>query len=164
MSRLISVVLLCLLWCGASVAASTDKPDQALLNDIMTALSQHASVRADFTQTRANPALATPQQSSGKLLFVLGHGMLWQTTEPFTESLALTGSHTSRLGPRGFERVREARGMSQVSQMLQSLLAGQARRRAARLQRRARRARWRSGRCVSRRSRRASPRCWVASR
>jgi outer membrane lipoprotein-sorting protein len=124
MSRLISVVLLCLLACGVSSAAGVDKPDQALFNKVMAALSQHASVRADFTQTRANPALAKPQQSSGKLLFVLGHGMLWQTTAPFTEALALTGSHTLRLGPQGFVRVREARGVSQVSQMLQSLLAG----------------------------------------
>ena len=92
----------------------------------MASLSQHAAVRADFVQTRSNPALAKPQESTGKLLFVLGHGMLWRTLQPFTESLALTGSHTSRLDSKGrFERVRDARGVSQVSQMLQSLLAGQ---------------------------------------
>lgn len=125
MRRLIFVLLLGLFGCGTSLAASDARPDQALLDSIMTSLSQHAAVRADFTQMRSNPALAQPQQSGGKLLFVLGHGMLWQTLQPFNESLALTGSHTARLGPHGrFERVRDARGVSQVSEMLQSLLAG----------------------------------------
>ena len=129
MRRLIFAVLLGL-FCGASLAAgaaaSASKPEQALLDKIMVSLSQHAAVRADFAQTRSNPALAKPQESTGKLLFVLGHGMLWRTLQPFAESLALTGSHTSRLDAQGrFERVRDARGVSQVSQMLQSLLAGQ---------------------------------------
>lgn len=129
MRRLIFAVLLGL-FCGASLAAapavSVSQPDQALLDNIMASLSLHAAVRADFVQTRSNPALAKPQESTGKLLFVLGHGMLWRTLQPFTESLALTGNHTSRLDTQGrFERVRDARGVSQVSQMLQSLLAGQ---------------------------------------
>ncbi len=124
MRRLISVVLLCLLSCGVGMAATASPTGQPLLDKIMSALSQHASVRAEFTQTRSNPALTKPQESSGKLLFVLGHGMVWQTTQPFTETLALTGSHTTRLGPRGFVRAQDARGVSQVSQMLQSLLAG----------------------------------------
>lgn len=124
MRRLIFVVLVCLLSCDVSLAATAPQIDQPLLNSIMSMLSQHASVRAAFTQTRSNPALTKPQQSQGKLLFVLGHGMLWQTTQPFVESLAFTGSQTSRLGPRGFMRVQDARGVSQVSQMLQSLLAG----------------------------------------
>jgi hypothetical protein len=129
MRRLIFAVLLGL-FCGASLAAgpavSVSQPDQALLDKIMVSLSQHAAVRADFVQTRSNPALAKPQESTGKLLFVLGHGMLWRTLQPFAESLALTGSHTARLDAQGrFERVRDARGVSQVSQMLQSLLAGQ---------------------------------------
>ncbi|MEP7185311.1 MAG: outer membrane lipoprotein carrier protein LolA [Rhodanobacter sp.] len=127
MRRLISVLLLCLLCvlpCGVGVAATAPHADQPLLNNIMSSLSQHASVRAEFTQARSNPALAKPQESSGKLLFVLGHGMVWQTTEPFAETLAMTGSHASRLGPRGFVRAQDARGVNQVSQMLQSLLAG----------------------------------------
>ena len=124
MRRLIFAVLLSL-FCGASLAASAGKPDQPLLDNIMVSLSQHAAVRADFVQTRSNPALANPQESQGKLLFVLGHGMLWQTLQPFAESLVLTGSHTAQLNAQGrFERVRDARGVSQVSQMLQSLLAG----------------------------------------
>ncbi len=124
MRRLIFVVVICLLSCNASLAATAPQTDQPLLNTIMSALSQHAAVRAEFAQTRSNPALVKPQASAGQLLFVLGHGMLWQTTQPFVESLALTGSHTARLGPRGFMRVQDARGVSQVSQMLQSLLAG----------------------------------------
>lgn len=128
MRQLTSFVLLCLLTCGSAFAAPPPAAAAAepnLLNTIMGSLAQHASVRAEFTQARSNPALAKPQESSGKLLFVLGHGMLWQTTQPFQESLALTGSHTARLGADGrFARVRDARGVSQVSQMLQSLLAG----------------------------------------
>jgi outer membrane lipoprotein-sorting protein len=125
MRRLIFVVLLCLLSCSPTLAATAPQTDQPLLNNIMSTLSQHASVRAEFTQTRSNPALAKPQESAGKLLFVLGHGMLWQTRQPFAESLAMTGSQSARMDAQGrFQRVRDARGVSQVSQMLQSLLAG----------------------------------------
>lgn len=126
MRQLTSFVLFCLLACGAAGAVQV-KPaaNDALLNQIMDSLATHGSVRADFTQQRSNPALAKPQESSGQLLFVLGHGMVWQTTQPFREALALTGDHTARLNAQGrFERVRDARGVSQVSQMLQSLLAG----------------------------------------
>jgi outer membrane lipoprotein-sorting protein len=126
MRQLTSFALFCLLCCGVAGAVQLQPPaDQTLLNQIMGSLATHASVRAEFTQARSNPALAKPQESSGQLLFVLGHGMLWQTTEPFREALALTGDHTARLNAQGrFERVRDARGVSQVSQMLQSLLAG----------------------------------------
>jgi outer membrane lipoprotein-sorting protein len=125
MRRLISFVLLALLACGSGFAAAATPAGSALLDQVMMRLSQHASVRADFTQTRSSPALAKPQQSQGTLLFVLGHGMLWQTTQPYRESLALTGSHTARLDAQDrFQRVHDARGVSQVSQMLQSLLAG----------------------------------------
>jgi outer membrane lipoprotein-sorting protein len=91
----------------------------------MAKLAGHRDVRANFTQTRTNPALAQPQISHGKLLFVLGHGMLWQTEQPYQETLALTGSHCARLDAQGkLQPIRDARGVSQISEMLQSLLAG----------------------------------------
>jgi hypothetical protein len=100
--------------------------DQSLLKSALDQLASHPQVRADFEQKRENPAQATPQISRGKLLFVIGHGMLWQTTDPYQETLALTGARTARVDDQGhLQTVRNGdRGVAQVSQMLQGMLAG----------------------------------------
>ena len=96
------------------------------VDDVLGHLSNHRQVRANFTQTRENPALAAPQVSRGDLLFVIGHGMLWHTRTPFDDTLVLTAGRTARLTTDGrVERVQDAnRGVTQVSAMLQGLLAG----------------------------------------
>lgn len=131
MRRLIVRMLLCfLLPCGASLAAQTappraGTPDGALLQHVLAELGRHRAVRADFVQTRANPALVQPQVSRGRLLFVLDHGMLWQTQSPYAETLALTGKHAARIDAQGVAHpMRDARGVERISQMLQSMLAG----------------------------------------
>jgi len=131
MRRLIARVFLsCLLLCGTCLAAQTTAtpataPGDALLQHVLAELGQHQAVRADFVQTRANPALAQPQASRGQLLFVLGHGMLWQTQSPYAETLALTGKHAARIDAQGHAHpMRDARGVDRISQMLQSMLAG----------------------------------------
>jgi outer membrane lipoprotein-sorting protein len=98
----------------------------SLVDDVLGHLAQHQKVRADFTQSRENPALAQPQVSKGDLLFVIGRGMIWHTRDPFEDTLVLTSGNASRLTAEGkLERVRDGnRGVSQVSGMLQSLLAG----------------------------------------
>jgi outer membrane lipoprotein-sorting protein len=107
-----------------SIQARADSPD--LLHNVLNQLSQHTAIRAAFSQQRQNPALAQPQTSNGQLLFVTGHGMLWQVEQPYQETLALTGSRTARIDADGHaQAVRNERGVSQVSQMLQSMLAGQ---------------------------------------
>jgi outer membrane lipoprotein-sorting protein len=122
MRRLIA--LLFLLFVCLGVHAQT--ADQSLLKSALDQLASHPQVRADFEQKRENPALATPQISRGKLLFVIGHGMLWQTTDPYQETLALTGARTARVDDQGhLQTVRNGdRGVAQVSQMLQGMLAG----------------------------------------
>lgn len=118
--RRMMILLLC---CLAPFAHA--QADDALLQNVLSELGKHASVRADFTQTRSNPALDKPQVSAGQLLFVLGHGMLWQTTSPYQETLALTGSRSARIDADGHATaMRGDRGVSQVSQMLQGLLGG----------------------------------------
>lgn len=97
-----------------------------VLKDVLDQLGQHRAVRASFTQKRQNPALTQPQISSGQLLFVAGRGMLWQVQQPYPQTLALTGSKTFSIDPAGrIQPVRNERGVSQISQMLQSMLAGQ---------------------------------------
>jgi hypothetical protein len=119
MRRLIAIVLG---WCAA-LAAHAQSPD--LLREVLDELGRHAAVRAGFTQTRENPALAQPQSSSGKLLFVLGRGMLWQVQAPYQETLALTGERAARVDEDGHPQpVRGDRGVTQVSQMLQGMLSG----------------------------------------
>jgi outer membrane lipoprotein-sorting protein len=117
------LMLLLLLCCLAPFARA--QADDALLQNVLAELGRHAAVRADFTQTRSNPALDKPQASEGRLLFVLGHGMLWQTTAPYQETLAFTGSRSARIDTQGHAQpMRNERGVGQISQMLQSMLAG----------------------------------------
>ncbi|HEY9133780.1 MAG TPA: outer membrane lipoprotein carrier protein LolA [Dyella sp.] len=110
----------------ACVGLHAQAADSALLKNVLDQLASHPQVRADFEQRRENPALAAPQISRGKLLFVVGQGMLWQTQDPFQETLALTGSRTARVDEQGrLQTVRSGdRGVAQVSQMLQGMLAG----------------------------------------
>jgi outer membrane lipoprotein-sorting protein len=119
MRRLIAFfALLCVFAAHAQTPTLTD--------DVLGHLSKHPQVRAEFTQSRENPALAEPQLSHGDLLFVIGHGMVWHTRDPFEDTLVFASGDTSRLNAQGkLERVRDGnRGVSQVSGMLQSLLAG----------------------------------------
>ena len=119
MRRLIAFfALLC------AFAAHAQSP--SLTDDVLGHLAKHPQVRAEFTQSRENPALAEPQLSHGDLLFVIGHGMVWHTRDPFEDTLVFTSGDTSRLNAQGkLDRVRDGnRGVSQVSGMLQSLLAG----------------------------------------
>jgi len=118
--------LIVFVFCCFGFAANAATNDAALLKSVLAELAQHAAVRAEFSQTRSNPALSQPQVSSGQLLFVLGHGMLWQVQAPYQETLALTGSHSARVDTQGqLQLMRSDRGVSQVSQMLQSMLSGQ---------------------------------------
>lgn len=120
MRRLIAFLLL-----SGFAAATFAQTDNTLLQNVLAELGRHTAVRADFTQTRSNPALDKPQLSQGRLLFVLGHGMLWQTVSPYQETLALTGSRTARIDTDGNAHpMRGERGVSQVSQMLQGMLGG----------------------------------------
>ncbi|SFS18672.1 Outer membrane lipoprotein-sorting protein [Dyella sp. OK004] len=120
MTALLCWIALCCTTLGAQAQ------DSGLLQQILDELGGHTSVRAAFTQSRENPALAQPQVSRGQLLFVVGRGMLWQVDEPFRETLALTGGRTARVDEQGHAQpVRGGdRGVAQVSQMLQSMLSG----------------------------------------
>jgi outer membrane lipoprotein-sorting protein len=115
-------ILLALLFvCFNTHAQTTD-----LLQSIVHQLSQHTAIRASFTQQRQTPALTQPQTSSGQLLFVTGHGMLWQIQQPYQDTLALTDKRTVRIDTDGrMQPVRNERGVGQISQMLQGMLTGQ---------------------------------------
>jgi outer membrane lipoprotein-sorting protein len=123
MRRLIALFALL---CAATAAHAQAVPP--LVDDILAHLGKHQQVRAEFTQSRANPDLAEPQVSKGDLLFVVGKGMIWHTREPFEDTLVLTSGDARRLNAQGkLERVRDGnRGVSQVSGMLQGMLAGKA--------------------------------------
>lgn len=114
------------LLCAAAVTHAQAVPP--LVDDILAHLGKHQQVRAEFTQSRENPDLAQPQVSKGDLLFVVGKGMVWHTREPFDDTLVLTSGDARRLNAQGkLERVRDGnRGVSQVSGMLQGMLAGKA--------------------------------------
>ncbi|MFK2900271.1 outer membrane lipoprotein carrier protein LolA [Dyella jejuensis] len=115
-----------LAWLLCCLNAHAQSPSPDLLHTVLGELGQHTAIRAAFIQQRRNPALTQPQESHGQLLFVTGHGMLWQVQQPYQETLALTGSRTLRIDASGHpQTVRNERGVSQISQMLQSMLAGQ---------------------------------------
>jgi outer membrane lipoprotein-sorting protein len=109
-----------------STGLSAQGTSSDLLHSVLGELNQHTAVRAAFTQRRQSPALAQAQTSSGQLLFVAAHGMLWQVQQPYQETLALTGNRVTRIDAQGnAQAVRNERGVSQISQMLQSMLTGQ---------------------------------------
>jgi hypothetical protein len=122
--RWVRLWLFALLW-PCALAAQT-RPDDHLLRQALEQLASHPQVRAQFVQQRDNPALARAQESRGQLLFVLGHGMLWQTREPYQESLALSAGRIARIDAQGqLQTLRGgSQGINQVAQMLQALLAG----------------------------------------
>ena len=121
MRRLI-VVLFCLL--VGCLHAQDNTPD--LLHGVLAQLNQHSAVRAAFIQQRQSPALTQTQDSSGQLLFVTGHGMVWQVQQPYQQTLALTGDRNAQIDAQGrIQPLRNARGIAQISQMLQAMLAGQ---------------------------------------
>lgn len=110
----------------AQADATMQRMSPEILKDVLAQLNRHSAVRAAFTQQRQSPALTQPQNSSGELLFVTGHGMLWQVQQPYPQTLALTGSKTISIDAAGrMQPVRNERGVSQISQMLQSMLGGQ---------------------------------------
>jgi outer membrane lipoprotein-sorting protein len=116
--------LICTLFASINLHAQDASSD--LLQNVLKTLSAHNAVRASFTQQRQNPALTQPQKSSGQLLFVAEHGMLWQVQQPYQQTLALTGNKTMNIDAAGnIQPVRNERGVSQISQMLQSMLGGQ---------------------------------------
>jgi outer membrane lipoprotein-sorting protein len=118
--RFFTQLFVLLFFCISAHAQNTD-----LLHTILTQLSQHTAIRAAFTQQRQNPALTQPQTSSGQLLFVTGHGMLWQVQQPYQQTLAFTGTRTLRIDADGrTQPMRSERGVSQISQMLQGMLTG----------------------------------------
>jgi outer membrane lipoprotein-sorting protein len=116
----------CVLLALLSLCFNAHAQTADLLHSIVNQLSQHTAIRANFTQQRQTPALTQPQTSSGQLLFVTGHGMLWQIQQPYQETLALTDKRTLRLDADGrMQSIRNERGVGQISQMLQGMLTGQ---------------------------------------
>jgi len=120
------LIVLFALLCLAPLAQAQAAPPS--VDEILNHLGKHQQVRAEFTQRRENPDLAEPQVSKGDLLFVVGKGMVWHTREPFEDTLVFTSGDARRLNAQGkLERVRDGnRGVSQVSGMLQGMLAGKA--------------------------------------
>lgn len=115
-----AVALLALALLAPPVAAATP-----LLDQVLQQLSAHKAVRADFVQTRSDPALARPQVSRGRLLFVLDRGMLWQVTSPYARTLLLGMHRSALLGSNGEMRPLQGGGrVGRVAHMLQSMLDG----------------------------------------
>jgi len=109
-----------------SVCAGARAQSPDLLHTIVAELGQHNAVRASFSQQRQNPALTQAQISKGQLLFVTGHGMLWQIQQPYQQTLVLTATRTASIDADGrMQTVRSERGVGQIAQMLQGMLTGQ---------------------------------------
>lgn len=118
--RRLSVLLLGLV---AFAAGAADAPP--LLGTVLRQLAEHHAVRAQFVQTRSNPALARAQISRGRMLFVLGHGMLWQVRTPYARTLALDGRRSALVDARGHLHSLHGGGhVGRITHMLQALLAG----------------------------------------
>lgn len=93
----IAISLLCLssLCVGQIAIAKPATPSvqaqqSQAIGQIFQQLSQHAVVRAKFTQQKKLPNLAKTFQSSGQILFAKNQGVLWQISAPVQADLIMT--------------------------------------------------------------------------
>ncbi|WJF91337.1 outer membrane lipoprotein carrier protein LolA [Paraburkholderia bonniea] len=100
----------------------------ARLTEITRHLAARGNVRAQFRQTRTLAALKQPLVSTGSILFVREHGMVWQLATPYRATYVITDAGVSEISPQGQPLVSQGgqgmRGAAQVSRMLRAMLGG----------------------------------------
>ncbi|RJX30792.1 MAG: outer membrane lipoprotein carrier protein LolA [Oxalobacter sp.] len=97
----------------------------ALLKRINIQIAKHSVVHADFTQTKRMAALKRPLVTSGHLVYVRDHGVLWQIEKPFRIAYLLTGEKIVEINADGSRRERgqrEVPGLAQIGRVFQAML------------------------------------------
>jgi outer membrane lipoprotein-sorting protein len=117
---------LALIWLSA-FSLAVIAADDASLAAITAQIEQHATIRADFVQTKQMLALKRPLISSGKLLYSRDHGVLWQIQQPYRISYVLGEDKIIEIGADGVRKQRNLQdlpGMAQVGRIFRAILGG----------------------------------------
>ena len=99
--------------------------DANALAKISAQVDQYSVVRAEFTQTKQMAAMKRPLITTGKLVFVRQHGVLWQIEQPYRISYLLSEEKIVEIGPDGIRKERSQReipGLAQVGRVFRAML------------------------------------------
>lgn len=83
MTRVLSVLLLALMWLPCAQAAD-------VVADVNARLARADVLRGHFTQEKQIEGFSKPLRSEGDFVVARGGGVLWRTLRPFPSELALT--------------------------------------------------------------------------
>jgi outer membrane lipoprotein-sorting protein len=117
---------------SASASAPTEASGSAqsagLVSQIAAQLGRASGIRARFTQTQTRAALKQPLISSGSLLLVRGHGVIWHIETPYQATYLITDAGVSEVNAAsqriGSSSPHGARGVAEVSRMMRAMLGG----------------------------------------
>lgn len=109
---------------GSTISQAADT-----LDTITSRIAQHNAIRAQFVQTKKMAALKKPLVIQGNLLYVKNEGVLWEIERPYRITYVLNDSRIVEIAANGTRQVRNARdvpGLSQIGQIFQAMLGGDA--------------------------------------
>lgn len=102
---LLSCAIACIasgiVWCSVPLEASVPRQNRQLHETIGARLNTIATLRARFTHEKRIKVMTRPLISRGRLLFVRGRGLYWQTDSPFHSQLVFSKRGVRRLGSAG---------------------------------------------------------------
>jgi hypothetical protein len=114
----------------ALLAPHAQASDTDLATAIESRLTPSPQLRGTFTQDKQVAGFTRPLRSTGSFLWWQGHGLLWQTEQPFAGTLVLTPTALRSTSPDGGDVVLDAHeqpGLAMTSQLLFDLLGGDVR-------------------------------------
>ncbi len=123
MGRLI--LLAALLAASGAVPAADAGPMEA----VRARLDANPEVRADFVQTRRSPDLERPLVARGRMVVWGKAGVIWETTQPARNVVALRTDRTVIVDARGTRTERKAQDdaiTARIGRVLRALLHGDA--------------------------------------
>ncbi len=118
---------MCFTLCIPVLARGTPTGDD-MVAQIAAHLAAAPGVRAEFVQTQNLAAMQKPLVSTGSLVFLRGHGMIWRIATPYQAIYRITADGIAEVDAQGVRKPNAnpngVRGMSQISKMLNAMLGG----------------------------------------
>lgn len=92
------------------------------LEDLCTKLSFGNVILASFTAKKKIPGVHVNLKSSGRIVLWRNHGLLWQTTSPFAETLVFGRHKTLTLDESGTQSIHETKQIDGVIARVEAML------------------------------------------
>lgn len=110
-------------------AAGAHAADAGPMETVRARLDANPEVRADFVQTRRSPDLERPLVARGRMVVWGKAGVIWETTQPARNVVALRTDRTILVDARGARTERRAEDdavTARIGRVLRALLHGDA--------------------------------------